>query len=209
MTHRFKHSYIFRVSNTGCQHFSVFLTNFDSVGGEINCRRYPAQNGVKNRKYRPFLPSSPIYGWRFAWWLRNLTLNHGALFSFSYGVLISRIKNLWSKLVPGFWHFRKCRSRQKRKKHGQKYHYSIHHKVEMLDFDFSEDMSVDFAQFSDHSYLGFLTDCGVPLSHVINPVRDDRLWARIRMFPRRYTEVLFLSMKIHVYFYYTVASTPC
>ena len=44
--------------------------------------------------------------------------------------------------------------------------------------DFSGDMSVDFAQSSNHSYLGLLNDCGVPLSHVINPVmtavRDDR-----------------------------------
>ena len=40
--------------------------------------------------------------------------------------------------------------------------------------DFSGDMSVDFAQSYDNSYLGLLNDCGVPLSHVISPVRDDR-----------------------------------
>ena len=36
--------------------------------------------------------------------------------------------------------------------------------------DYGEDMSVDF----DHSYLGFLNDCGVPRSHVMNQGRDDR-----------------------------------
>ena len=40
--------------------------------------------------------------------------------------------------------------------------------------DFSGNMSVDFAQSSNHSYLGLLNDCGVPLNHVINSVRDDR-----------------------------------
>ena len=40
--------------------------------------------------------------------------------------------------------------------------------------DFGEDMTVDFAQSSDHSDLGFLIDCGVPRSHVMNQGRDDR-----------------------------------
>ena len=40
--------------------------------------------------------------------------------------------------------------------------------------DFSGDMSVDFSQSSNNSYLGLLNDCGVPLSHVINQVRDYR-----------------------------------
>ena len=40
--------------------------------------------------------------------------------------------------------------------------------------DYGEDMSVDFAQSSDHSYLGYLNDCGVPRSHVMNQGRDDR-----------------------------------
>ena len=35
-------------------------------------------------------------------------------------------------------------------------------------------MSVDFAQFSSQSSPGFLNDCGIPPSHVINPDGDDR-----------------------------------
>ena len=50
MTHRFKYSYIFRVSNPGCQRFSVFLANFDIVRGEINFGHISVDNGVKKRK---------------------------------------------------------------------------------------------------------------------------------------------------------------
>ena len=38
----------------------------------------------------------------------------------------------------------------------------------------SGDMSFDFAHSSNHSYFEVLTDCGLPASHVINQVRDDR-----------------------------------
>ena len=50
MTHGFKRSYIFRVSNHGCQRFIVFLTNFNIVGGEINFGHISVDNGVKKRK---------------------------------------------------------------------------------------------------------------------------------------------------------------
>ena len=50
MTHRFKNSYILRVSNPGCQRLSVLLTNFYIVGGEINFGHISVDNGVKKFK---------------------------------------------------------------------------------------------------------------------------------------------------------------
>jgi len=69
MTHRFKHLYNFRVSNTGCQDFSIFLTNFDRVGGEINCGSYPAHNGVKNLNIKVIFALVANILAKNAWWL--------------------------------------------------------------------------------------------------------------------------------------------